>query len=122
MKRVGSRQWGENSNEGAFVTYSYPTNPYHSALSSPSTLPIADCQLSRRVKAMLRFIFFVIVFFLVMRVVLRVLKFGLRFFIMCNSKRSQGSPASFSSGKSIQEADYEVIESNLNDNERKVGK
>jgi len=71
---------------------------------------------------MLRFIFFVIVFFLVMRVVLRVLKFGLRFFIMCNSKRSQGSPASFSSGKSIQEADYEVIESNLNDNERKVGK
>ncbi len=71
---------------------------------------------------MLKFIFFVIVFFLVMRVVVRVLGGGLRFFIMGNRKRSEGSAASFSSGKRVEEADYEVIESNLNNNERKAQK
>ena len=71
---------------------------------------------------MLKFIFFVIVFFLVIRVVVRVLRFGFRFFLEGNRQRSQGSPGSFSSGMSIEEADYEVIESNLNDKDTKASK
>ncbi|NMW21271.1 MAG: hypothetical protein HKK67_06495 [Chlorobiaceae bacterium] len=71
---------------------------------------------------MVRFILLVIVFFLVMRVIMRVLKFGLRFFITGNAKHSGSSPASFSSRQGVEEADYEVIESHLNDKELHVGK
>jgi hypothetical protein len=67
---------------------------------------------------MLKFILFVFVSFLVIRMVLRVLRIGVRFFTTGSARRSGSSTPSFSSGNNIEEADYEVIESNLNDNER----
>ena len=70
---------------------------------------------------MLKFILLVIVFFLATRMIVRVVKSGLNFLNAGSSKRSGSSPASFSSGQHVEEADYEVIESHLNDKERNVG-
>ncbi len=70
--------------------------------------------------AMVKFILFVVVFFLVARMVLRVLGVGVRFFMgREGSRRSENGPGSRSAGKRIEESDYEVIESHLNDNEEK---
>ena len=72
---------------------------------------------------MLRFILLVIIFFFMARMVIRLVKGGLRFFYTDNTRRGS-APSSFSSGKHIEEADYEVIDSNLksnlNNNERNV--
>lgn len=70
---------------------------------------------------MVKFILFVLVCFFVLRMILGVLKIGVRFFSTDSSRRSENSPASFSSRKQIEEADYEVIESHLNDKESHGG-
>ncbi|GEM_PF-267954 len=70
---------------------------------------------------MLKFILLVIVFSLVMRLVMRLLLRLLRgevFSFYKNFDRTGNSPASFSSGEQLEEADFEVIESHLNDKER----
>jgi hypothetical protein len=72
---------------------------------------------------MLRFIFLLFIlflfFFLVIRTVVRMLRKGL-FFIRKNGGSSHGdsSRTSFSSGQHIEEADYEVIESHLQNKEQ----
>ena len=71
---------------------------------------------------MLRFILLVIIFFFMARMVIRLVKGGLRFFYTDNTRRAGSAPSSFSSGKHIEEADYEVIESNLNDKDTKASK
>ena len=68
---------------------------------------------------MVKFILFVVISFLVMRMVLRVLRVGVRFFRAEGSGRSADASASRSAGRQIEEADYEVIDSHLNENERK---
>ena len=53
--------------------------------------------------------------------VFRVLRVGVRFFKGGEGPRGSGNPSgSGSRGRRIEEADYEVIESHLNDNEGKV--
>jgi hypothetical protein len=73
---------------------------------------------------MLKFILLVIVFSLVMRLVIRLVARLLRgkFFSFYKSRvgRTGNSPASFSSGEQLEEVDFEVIESHLNDKERDV--
>ena len=72
---------------------------------------------------MLKFILLVIVFSLVMRLVMRLLLRLLRgevFSFYKKFDRTGNSPASFSSGEQLEEADFEVIESHLNDKERDV--
>ncbi len=73
---------------------------------------------------MLKFILLVIVFFLVMRLVMRIVVRLLRGKVFSLYKsgvdRTGNSPASFSSGEQLEEADFEVIESHLNDKERDV--
>ena len=68
---------------------------------------------------MVKFILFVVISFLVMRMVLRVLRVGVRFFRAEGSGSSEHGSASRSAGRKIEEADYEVIDSHLNENERK---
>lgn len=60
---------------------------------------------------MLKFILLVIFFFLVIRTVVRLVRRGLFFF------RSAGEPVRQESSRQIEESDYEVIESRLNDKE-----
>ena len=67
---------------------------------------------------MVKFILLVVIFFLVVRMVLRVLRVGVRFFRAEGSRHSKNVSASRSPGRQIEEADYEVIESHLNHNER----
>ncbi len=72
---------------------------------------------------MLKFILLVIVFSLVMRLVMRLVARLLRGEVFSFYKRRfgrTGSPASFSSGEQLEEADFEVIESHLNDKESDV--
>jgi hypothetical protein len=73
---------------------------------------------------MLKFILFVIVFSLVMRLVMRFVVRLLRGKVFSFNKSgfdyTSNSPASFSSGEQLEEADFEVIESHLNDKERDV--
>ncbi|MEI8186571.1 MAG: hypothetical protein WCG19_07730 [Chlorobiaceae bacterium] len=64
---------------------------------------------------MVRFILVLVFIFLVVRMVVR-------FFVTGSSKRQERSGGAFSSGKNIEEADYEVIESSLNDGEPGVHK
>ena len=82
-------------------------------------LPISDCL---SLIAMLKFILFVIVFFLAIRMIMRVLKIGVHFFSGESPRRSEEASGSFSTGKQIEEADYEVIESHLKDKDGQVGK
>ena len=82
-------------------------------------LPISDCL---SLIAMLKFILFVLVFFLAIRMIMRVLKIGVHFFSGESPRRSERASGSFSTGKQIVEADYEVIESHLKDKERQGGK
>ena len=71
--------------------------------------------------AMVKYILLFVVFFLVTRMVFRVLRVGVRFFKGVEGSRGSGNPSgSGSRGGRIEEADYEVIESHLNDNEGKV--
>ena len=72
---------------------------------------------------MLKFLLLVIVFSLVMRLVMRLVARLLRgkvFSFYKTFDRTGNSPASFSSGEQLEEADFEVIESHLNDKERDV--
>ena len=69
---------------------------------------------------MVKFILLVVIFLFVTRMVLRVLRVGVRFFRADGSRRSEHASASRSPGRQIEEADYEVIDSHLNDNEGKV--
>ncbi len=69
---------------------------------------------------MLKFILLFIFFFLVIRTVVRVLRRGL--FVL---RRGGPGPAgrsgeSFSSGGNVEEADYEVLESHINDKKQEV--
>ncbi len=68
---------------------------------------------------MLKFILLVLVLFLVMRLVLRLMR-GLLFFNKRTFDRTGSSSSSFSSGEHVEEADFEVIESHLNDDKRDV--
>jgi len=72
---------------------------------------------------MLKFILLVIIFSLVMRLVMRLLVRLLRGKVFSFNKtfdRAGKSPASSFSGEQLDEADFEVIESHLNDKERDV--
>ncbi|MFZ4525909.1 MAG: hypothetical protein ACOYOE_10260 [Chlorobium sp.] len=73
---------------------------------------------------MLKFILLVIVFSLVMRfamrIVARLLRGKIFSFYKSGFDRAGNSPPSFSSGEQLEEADFEVIESHLNDKERDV--
>ena len=62
---------------------------------------------------MLKFILFVIVLFLLMRLALRLLGGGLFFFNKKSTNHSRNSSSPFSSGEHVEEADFEVIESHL---------
>ncbi|MEI6692509.1 MAG: hypothetical protein WCL43_07270 [Chlorobium sp.] len=70
---------------------------------------------------MFKFILLVIALFLLLRLVLGVLKFGLRVFTTGFLRSSAHRPESFSSDQNIEETDYEVIDSHLKDNEQKIG-
>ncbi len=67
---------------------------------------------------MLKFILFLIVLFLVIRLVLRT--FGLRVLFRHENLRdpSAHSSATFSSGRRVEETDYEIVDSHLNDPKR----
>jgi hypothetical protein len=67
---------------------------------------------------MLKFILLVIVFFLVIRTLVRMLRGGLFFIRKSGSGHGENTPTSFSSGRHIEEADYEVLESHINDKEQ----
>jgi hypothetical protein len=67
---------------------------------------------------MLKFILLVLFLFLVMRMVVRMLKRGLFFFNKSASSPGENASASFSSERRIEEADYEVISSRLNNKEQ----
>ncbi|NTV05881.1 MAG: hypothetical protein HGA59_05155 [Chlorobiaceae bacterium] len=67
---------------------------------------------------MLKFILLVLFLFLVLRMVLRMLKKGLFFFNKGASSHSESASGSFSSERHIEEADYEVISSRLNNKEQ----
>jgi hypothetical protein len=70
------------------------------------------------VDAMLKFILLLIVLFLVMRTVVRVLRSGLFFIGKGSSGHGENASASFSSEQHVEEADYEVIASRLNNKEQ----
>ncbi|NTW68362.1 MAG: hypothetical protein HGB23_00760 [Chlorobiaceae bacterium] len=67
---------------------------------------------------MLKFILFVILFYLIVRMVWRLFRRGL--FFHYSSRNRENSPGVSASRKQIEESDYEVIESHLSDNERDV--
>jgi hypothetical protein len=69
---------------------------------------------------MLKFILLVIVLFLVMRVVVRILKGGLFFINKGVPSHSESASRPFSSKPHIEEADYEVIGTRLNNKEQDV--
>jgi hypothetical protein len=69
---------------------------------------------------MLKFILLVIVLFLAMRVVVRILKGGLFFSNKGVSSHNESASTPFSSKPHIEEADYEVIGSRLNNKEQDV--
>jgi hypothetical protein len=69
---------------------------------------------------MLKFILLVIVFLLVVRMALRLLKRGLFFLYKDTARRAGHSQGSFSSGKQMEEGEYEVIESHLHDKDRDI--
>ncbi|NTU44749.1 MAG: hypothetical protein HGA99_04385 [Chlorobiaceae bacterium] len=68
---------------------------------------------------MLKFILLVIVFYLLFRMVRRLLRGGL-FFYYGVPRHRENFPGSSASPKQIEETDYEVIESHLPDKERDV--
>ena len=67
---------------------------------------------------MLKFILLFIVLFLVIRTLVRMLRGGLFFIRKSGSGHGENAPTSFSSGRHIEEADYEVLESRLQNKER----
>ena len=73
---------------------------------------------------MLKFFLLVILFSMVIRLVMRLVVRFLRGKVFSFNKSgfdyTSNSPASFSSGEQLEEADFEVIESHLNDKERDV--
>ena len=72
---------------------------------------------------MLKFILLVIVFSLVMRLVMRLVARLLRgkvFSFYKTFDRTGDPPTSFSSGERLEEADFEVIESHINNKESDV--
>ncbi len=68
----------------------------------------------------MKFIFFFIFFFLVIRTVVRVLRRG--FFVINRGGPNHGQPSgeSFSSARNVEEADYEVLESQINNKKQEV--
>ena len=69
---------------------------------------------------MLKFIFLFIFFFLVIRTVVRVLRRGLFVIKRGGPGRGERSGESFSSGRNVEEADYEVLESQINNKNQEV--
>ncbi len=69
---------------------------------------------------MLKFILLFIFFFLVIRTVVRLLRRGLFVFRRGGVGRSERSGESFSSGRNVEEAEYEVLESQINNKKQEV--
>jgi len=69
---------------------------------------------------MLKFILLFIFFFLVTRTVVRVLRRGLFVIKRGEASRVERSGESFSSGRNVEEADYEVLESQINNKKQEV--
>ena len=69
---------------------------------------------------MLKFILLFIFFFLVIRTVVRVLRRGLFVIRRGGGSRVERSGESFSSGRNVEEADYEVLESQINNKKQEV--
>jgi hypothetical protein len=69
---------------------------------------------------MLKFILLVIFLFLLTRMVFRLVRRGLFLIKKGGSIHGESSSSSFSSERHIEETDYEVIESRLNNNEQDV--
>lgn len=69
---------------------------------------------------MLKFILLFIFFFLVTRTVVRVLRRGLFVFTRRGAGRGERPGESFSSGRNVEEADYEVLESQINNKKQEV--
>ncbi len=69
---------------------------------------------------MLKFIFLFIIIFLVVRTVVRVVRGGLFFIRKAGPARSERSPHDSSSVRNVEEADYEVLESHINNKNQQV--
>ena len=63
---------------------------------------------------MLKFILLVLLFFLVVRTVVRTVRGGLFFIRKVGPARRERSPHSAASAQNVEEADYEVLESHIN--------
>jgi len=68
---------------------------------------------------MLKTILVFIALFLVILMIVRVLQRGVFFHHEAGSRRGGSTRDSFSAGSSIEEADYEVLESHLNNKDRR---
>ena len=64
---------------------------------------------------MLKFILLFLLFFLVVRTVVRTVRGGLFFIRKVGPARSERSQGSSTSSQHVEEADYEVLESHIND-------